>query len=194
MGFKGITFNRGIPEFRNTNYLINNELGNIKAISPENSDISKSVKMAIFRTSFANIDYDSMTEEKQGMLKEARDKCLKLINFDDFKTARNNQGDGTRKRKGEGKRFNEYTSDPQLRWDLVDLMGEYSYEMLDQGLAIFKFPEYKGGTIVLEKMYKKDKPEYGRATKIINMSIEEFERIIKKKDLNKNHEELVTKI
>lgn len=147
----------------------------------ENSDISKSVKMAIFRTSFANIDYDSMTEEKQGMLKEARDKCLKLINFDDFKTARNNQGDGTRKRKGEGKRFNEYTSDPQLRWDLVDLMGEYSYEMLDQGLAIFKFPEYKGGTIVLEKMYKKDKPEYGRATKIINMSIEEFERI--KKDL-----------
>jgi hypothetical protein len=41
MGFKGITFNRGIPEFRNTNYLINNEIGNKKPISSENSDINK---------------------------------------------------------------------------------------------------------------------------------------------------------
>ena len=41
MGFKGITFNRGIPEFRNTNYLINNDLGNKKPISSENSDINK---------------------------------------------------------------------------------------------------------------------------------------------------------
>ena len=56
-------------------------------------------------------------------------------------------------------------------------MGDYSYEMLDQGMCIFKFPRFRGGTIVLEKMYKKDKPEYGRATKIINMSIEDFEKI-----------------
>ena len=41
MGFKGITFNRGIPEFRNTNYLINNELANMKPLSSENSEISK---------------------------------------------------------------------------------------------------------------------------------------------------------
>ena len=47
MGFKGITFNRGIPEFRNTNYVINNDIGNIgnigniKPITSENSDISK---------------------------------------------------------------------------------------------------------------------------------------------------------
>ena len=41
MGFKGITFNRGIPEFRNTNYLINNEAGNMKPITSENSDINK---------------------------------------------------------------------------------------------------------------------------------------------------------
>jgi len=44
MGFKGITFNRGIPEFRNTNYVINNDIGNIgniKPITSENSEISK---------------------------------------------------------------------------------------------------------------------------------------------------------
>ena len=44
MGFKGITFNRGIPEFRNTNYFVNNDinnLGNIKPIISENSDINK---------------------------------------------------------------------------------------------------------------------------------------------------------
>jgi hypothetical protein len=44
MGFKGITFNRGIPEFRNTNYFVNNDinnLGNIKPITSENSDINK---------------------------------------------------------------------------------------------------------------------------------------------------------
>ena len=31
--------------------------------------------------------------------------------------------------------------------------------------------------LIDKKMYKKDKPEYGRATKIINMSIEDFEKI-----------------
>ena len=148
----------------------------------ENPRISRSKKMGIFRTSFANIDYESMPQEKKNMLKEARDHCLRLINLLDIK----NMPTGERSDKGENrqeneieveKRYNEYTSDPLQRWDLIDLMGNYSYEMLDQGLAIFKFPEYKGGTIVLEKMYRKDKPEYGRATKILNMTIEEFERI-----------------
>ena len=40
-GFKGITFNRGIPEFRNTNYLFNNEINNKKPINSENEDINK---------------------------------------------------------------------------------------------------------------------------------------------------------
>lgn len=148
-----------------------------------NPNIPRSKKMGIFRTSFANIDYDSMDTEKRDMLQAARDKCLQLINFKDIKSVSLEKDDESKQREtnGEGKRFNEYTSDPQLRWDLIDLMGQYSYEILDQGLAIFKFPEYKGGTIVLEKMYRKNKPEYGRATKIINMTIEEFERI--KKDL-----------
>ena len=42
MGFKGITFNRGIPEFRNTNYVINNnDIGNIKPITSENDELEK---------------------------------------------------------------------------------------------------------------------------------------------------------
>ncbi len=143
-----------------------------------NPNISKSRKMAIFRTSFANIEYDELDEDARAELLTAREICLKLINLKDEKVSRRGPDtDSGTKRTGKGKRFNEYTSDPQLRWDLIDLMGEYSYEMLDQGMAIFKFPDYKGGTIVLEKMYRKDKPEYGRATKIINMSIEEFEKI-----------------
>ena len=143
-----------------------------------NPNISKSRKMAIFRTSFANIEYDELDEDARAELLTAREICLRLINLKDEKVSRRGSDkDSGTKRTGKGKRFNEYTSDPQLRWDLIDLMGEYSYEMLDQGMAIFKFPDYKGGTIVLEKMYRKDKPEYGRATKIINMSIEEFEKI-----------------
>ena len=41
MGFKGITFNRGISEFRNTNYIINNDINNIKPITSENLDLTK---------------------------------------------------------------------------------------------------------------------------------------------------------
>lgn len=142
-----------------------------------NEDIPKSRKMAIFRTSFANIDYDELDEAAKENLLLARDEALRLINLKDEKSSGKGPTTGIKRGKGTGKRFNEYISDPQLRWDLIDLMGDYSYEMLDQGLAIFKFPDFKGGTIVLEKMYKKDKPEYGRATKIINMSIEDFEKI-----------------
>ena len=142
-----------------------------------NPNIPKSRKMAIFRTSFANIDYELLGEEEKENLVLARDEALRLINLKDEKTFSKGQVQGTKRKKGNGKRFNEYTSDPQLRWDLIDLMGDYSYEMLDQGMCIFKFPRFRGGTIVLEKMYKKDKPEYGRATKIINMSIEDFEKI-----------------
>ena len=142
-----------------------------------NPNIPKSRKMAIFRTSFANIDYDLLSQEAKENLILARNEALKLINLKDEKNFSKGQGQGIRKTRGNGKKFNEYISDPQLRWDLIDLMGNYSYEMLDQGMCIFKFPNYRGGTIVLEKMYKKDKPEYGRATKIINMSIEDFEKI-----------------
>ena len=144
-----------------------------------NPNIPKSRKMAIFRTSFANIEYEQLDDEARDNLYLARDEALRLINLKDEKSTRRGQRTGTGRKKGEGKRFNEYTSDPQLRWDLIDLMGDYSYEMLDQGTAVFKFPDFRGGTIVVEKMYKKDKPEYGRATKIITMPIEDFEKIEK---------------
>ena len=145
----------------------------------KNPNIPKSRKMAIFRTSFANIEYEDLDDEAKDSLYLVKDEALRLINLKDEKTSRRGQKTGIRREKGKGKRFNEYTSDPQLRWDLIDLMGDYSYEMLEQGTAIFKFPDFRGGTIVVEKMYKKDKPEYGRATKIITMPIEDFERIEK---------------
>ena len=44
----------------------------------------------------------------------------------------------------------------------VVLDEEYSYEMLDSGMMIFKLPNIKGGLIILEKMFKKEKPDYAR--------------------------------
>ena len=80
-----------------------------------NPNIPKSRKMAIFRTSFANIDYELLGEEEKENLVLARDEALRLINLKDEKTFSKGQVQGIKRKKGNGKRFNEYTSDPQLR-------------------------------------------------------------------------------
>jgi hypothetical protein len=59
-------------------------------------------------------------------------------------------------------------------------------------MMIFKLPNLNGGTVILEKMFRKEKPEYGRATKVLNISFEEFDNI--KDDLIVNGDIPVSKI
>ncbi len=144
----------------------------------KDGSIPRKNKLAIFYTTFSEDD-KNLTEEQKEKRKKAEKECLKLMNLYS-RNVRNSNGTG-RTVKGireQGTSRNEYVSDPLSRWNLINLLDpEYSYEMLDQGMMIFKLPNLKDGTIILEKMFKKDEPDYARATKVLNMPIEEFEKI-----------------
>lgn len=44
-------------------------------------------------------------------------------------------------------------------------------------MMVFKCPNLGNGTIILEKMFRKGQPDYGRATKVLHMPIEDFEKV-----------------
>lgn len=143
--------------------------------------ISKNTKWGIFYTTFADED-ETLTEEQKELREVAKEEGLEAMRL----TYKNVKVGGTSGRRRvsdvkEGKDVSsrrEYVSDPLNRWTLIKLLDpEYSYEMLDQGMMIFKLPNVGNGTIILEKMFKKDRPDYARATKMLSMPIEEFEDI-----------------
>ena len=158
-----------------------------RIITTRDENISKTRKMAIFRTTFANIYDNDLTEEESQRIEQAEQECWRLIGFKNKKEYLRNIGENEEENEEDNNgnnnghnshnRYNKWVFNLSLRWDLIDLMGSHSYEVLDSGLIIYKFPDYKGGRILLEKMYKNDRPNYGRATKIIDMPIEEFEKI-----------------
>ncbi len=142
------------------------------------TEIQRKNKLAIFYTTFAD-DERTLTEEQKERREQAKEEALKAMKLTE---ARNASGKGkektTRIEVSSTKKRNEYVSEPMNRWTLMKLLDEeYSYEMLDSGMMIFKLPNVKGGLIILEKMFKKEKPDYARATKIIHMTIEDFEKI-----------------
>lgn len=74
---------------------------------------------------------------------------------------------------------NEYITDPCSRWKLISLIDEdYSQQICKDGYIIFELPNFKNGTIVIEKMFKKYQgrniPSYGNATYVL--SKEEFDK------------------
>ena len=163
--------------------------GNYDAIFEIMKDraIPKQKKLTIFYTTFGDTDASDLTQEQKEYRELAKLECIKYMNFSD---RNNNVSTGKKREKSkttrgisETKKYNEYVSDPLGRWTLIELLDrEYSYEILDQGMMIFKCPNiFENGAIFLEKMFKKEEVCYGRATKIIKMSIEEFDKI--KKDL-----------
>jgi len=141
-------------------------------------NIPRNSKLAIFRTTFTDDKYVILTDE-QKMLKDiAKEEALKALKLKESRTVVT-CGDGRKRviKDGEKKR-KEYVSEPLNRWDLIELIDkDYSYEMLDSGMMIFKLPNVQDGLIILEKMYKNDKPDYARATKVLRMTIEDFEKI-----------------
>lgn len=142
--------------------------------------IPRKDKLAIFYTTFADAD-DELTEEERFYKKMAQRECLKHIRFSE-ESIKNPVKSGERTRiKSEGtKKSKEYVFEPLNRWTLIRALdSEYSYEILDQGMMIFKLPNVNSGVVILEKMFKREEPDYGRATKFINISIEEFEKIKK---------------
>lgn len=147
----------------------------------KDNKIPRKNKLAIFYTTFADED-DSLTAEQQELRELAKEECIKYMNFSEKNIRTASKGNRTLKNSKDDIKLNDkrnqYVSDPLNRWTLAKLLdNEYSYEMLDQGMMIFKFPNLDGGTIMLEKMFRKEMPDYGRATKILHMSIEEFEKI-----------------
>lgn len=138
-------------------------------------NIPRKNKLAIFYTTFADED-DSLTEDQKILRELAKSESLKYMNLTD-KAIKGRKSTGITRTRGEGKeKRKEYVSDPLNRWTLIKLIDpEYSYEMLDQGMMIFKLPNYN--KIILEKMFRKEQPEYGRATKVLDMSVEEFEKV-----------------
>lgn len=147
----------------------------------KDDEIPRKNKLAIFYTTFADED-DNLTIQQQEMREKAKRECLRYMNFINKSIKIFSDGDKIERGSNDetkirGKR-KEYVSEPLNRWTLVKLLDEeYSYEMLDQGMMIFKLPNLDNGIIILEKMFKKEVPDYARATKIIYMSIEEFEEI-----------------
>lgn len=143
--------------------------------------IPRKNKLAIFYTTFADED-DSLTPEQQESRERAKKVCLKYMRFSD-KMVRIASARGTISREGrtsteEAEKRKEYVLEPINRWTLIKLLDpEYSYEILDQGMMIFHLPNINGGTVILEKMFRKEGPDYGRATKILRMTIEDFEKI-----------------
>lgn len=152
----------------------------------EDANIPRKNKLGIFYTTFADED-DTLTQQQQELRDIAKEQCLIYMNFSNKiikNDIRENKIDSEEKTDGNhGKeKRKEYVSEPLNRWTLIRLLDEeYSYEMLDQGMMIFKLPNLDAGTIILEKMFRKEVPDYARATKVLHMSIEEFEKI--KKDL-----------
>lgn len=152
----------------------------------KDANIPRKNKLGIFYTTFADED-DTLTQQQQELRDIAKEECLIYMNFSNKRIKndkKENKVDNEEKVGGNQvkEKRNEYVSDPLNRWTLIRLLDEeYSYEMLDQGMMIFKLPNLDGGTIILEKMFRKEVPDYARATKVLHMSIEEFEKI--KKDL-----------
>lgn len=139
--------------------------------------ISKKNKLAIFYTTFSQCG-ENFAEKEMENRENCKKECLQYINFSDKISSETNKGESTRKKTGEPRRRNEFITDPLIRWNLIGLLDtEYSYDVLDQGMMVFKLPNLNGGIIILEKMFRKDKINYGRATKIIAMPIEEFDEI-----------------
>lgn len=140
--------------------------------------IPRKNKLAIFYTTFAD-DERTLTEEQKVIRELAKEEALKAMKLTEATktTSGKSRGEVTRSERNVKKR-NEYVSEPMNRWTLMRLIDEdYSYEMLDSGMMIFKLPNIKGGLIILEKMFKKEKPDYARATKVIHMTIEDFDKI-----------------
>lgn len=141
--------------------------------------IAKRNKLAIFYSTFSQCG-EKLSEEQIADRENARKKCLTYMNFLDKNTEHIKKHIGEKKIGEKIKKRKEFVTDPLIRWNLIGLLDpEYSYEILDQGMMIFKLPNLKRGTIILEKMFRKDKIHYGRATKILNMPIEEFEELKK---------------
>lgn len=141
-------------------------------------EIPRKNKLAIFYTTFAD-DERTLTEEQKILRDDAKEEALKAMKLTEARGSltRSSRGEITRVERSTKKR-NEYVSDPMNRWTLMKLIdAEYSYEMLDSGMMIFKLPNIKGGLIILEKMFKKEKPDYARSTKVIHMTMEDFDKI-----------------
>ena len=161
--------------------------GNYDAIFEIMKDkaISKQKKLAIFYTTFGDSEESDLSQEQREYRELAKLECIRYMNFSDKNVSTGKRREKSKTTRGisETKKYNEYVSDPLGRWTLIELLDrEYSYEILDQGMMIFKCPNiFENGAIFLEKMFKKEEVCYGRATKIIKMSIEEFDKI--KKDL-----------
>lgn len=142
--------------------------------------ISRNNKLAIYRTTFTEDKYLSLTEEQKELKEIAKEEALKALNLRESRIASGTgRKNGTIKPvTGPTKKRNEYVSEPLNRWDLIELLDkDYSYEMLNSGMMIFKLPNVQGGLIILEKMYKNERPDYARATKVIRMTMEDFEKI-----------------
>lgn len=140
-------------------------------------EIPRKNKLAIFYTTFAD-DERTLTEEQRSLRDIAKEEALKAMKLTEARSTSGKKRIGISKSGSITKKRNEYVSDPMNRWTLMRLIdSEYSYEMLDSGMMIFKLPNIKGGLIILEKMFKKEKPDYARATKVIHMTIEDFDKI-----------------
>ena len=145
----------------------------------KDAGIKRKNKLAILYTTFSG-DGDGLTEEQINLKEEAKKKCLKYLDLSDKNTRTSQSTSMVRisRGNGESEKRNEYISDPFARWNLIELLDrEFSYEILDQGMMIFRCPHLNNGTIILEKMFRKDEPDYARATKVLNISIEDFEKI-----------------
>lgn len=158
--------------------------------------IPRKNKLAIFYTTFADED-DTLTPEQQESRERAKKLCLKYMRFSHrmarISTARGTISKEGRIPAGETEKRKEYVLEPINRWTLIKLLDpEYSYEILDQGMMIFHLPNINGGRIILEKMFRKEEPDYGRATKVLRMTIEDFEKI--KQDLIVNGDIPVAKV
>ncbi len=100
---------------------------------------------------------------KRNLRDIAKEEALKSMKLTEARSISGKSRVGISKSERVGKKRNEYVSEPMNRWTLMRLIDEeYSYEMLDSGMMIFKLPNIKGGLIILEKMFKKEKPDYAK--------------------------------
>lgn len=119
---------------------------------------------------------------------EIRMELIQCLNVDEKENKKDLNKNGTRRSSNQTEnatsKNNAYITDPCMRWKLISLLDEeYSQEVCKDGYIIFRLPNIKDGTIIIEKMFKKSQngvvPSYGNATYIL--SEEQFDK--DKKDI-----------
>lgn len=175
-GGKSITqdmFNEGILKPIDAKRLYKNNTLSIDMIKQvlKSSQLSEEDKLTLICSTF---DSDEDSKTRMELIQ-----CLDVDNKENKRNLNKNESKKISIGFGSSTSKNAYITDPCMRWKLISLLDEeYSQEVCKDGYIIFKLPNVKNGTVIIEKMFKKSPngviPSYGNATYIL--SEEQFDK------------------